>query len=253
MLSSLNDDLPDDLLVGWGSDNGSNSNGLSNGSLEGLVGGPLGGGGGQGAGQQNQSLGQPNMGMGMRQQGGMGGVNQMGGMGNPNQNMTLVNALAGKAPGQLNNIRGPGPHTPTSSSTHSISEPPMSSMGGPMNQQVSMAPMTSMSPDLSNTVVSSMQSQPNMMGGPMRPGMNMGMGPGSQTIMSSQMPNGPMTNTMVRSVGGQMVGPGGPMQNMIRQQVGNMMPGQPRMINAGVRMPIRVSTWSLFISSVNII
>merc|ERR1719320_1493787 len=173
----------------------------------------------------------------MRQQG--MGVNQMGGMGNPNQNMTLVNALAGKAPGQLNNVRGPGPHTPTSSSTHSISEPPMSSMGGPMSQSVSMAPMTSMSPDLSNTVVSSMQSQPNMMGGPMRPGMSMGMGPGPQTIMSSQMPNGPMTNSMVRSVGGQMVGPGGPMQNMIRQPVGNMMPGQPRMINTGVRMPIR--------------
>ena len=79
----------------------------------------------------------------------------------------------------------------------------------------------------------------------MRPGMTMGMGPGpgSQTIMSSQMPNGPMTtNTMVRSVGGQMMGPGGPMQNMIRQQqVGGMMPGQPRMINAGVRMPMRVS------------
>ena len=171
---------------------------------------------------------------------GRGESGEIVGWGNPNQNMTLVNALSGKAPGQLNNLRGPGPHTPTSTSTHSISEPPMSSMGGPMGQQglVSMAPMTSMSPDLSNTVVSSMQP---MMGGPMRPGMSMGgMGPGPQTIMSSQMPNGPMTtNTMVRSVGGQMVGPG--MQNMIRSQGGNMMPGQPRMINAGVRMPIRVS------------
>jgi len=245
LLSSLNDDLPDDLLaVGGWADNGSNSNGLSNGSIDGIVGGPLGQGNSQGAGQQNQNLGQSSMGMGMRQQGNMGGVNQMGGMGNPNQNMTLVNALSGKTPGQLNNIRGPGPNTPTSSSTHSISETPMSSMGGPMNQQVSMSSMTSMSPDLSSTVVSSMQSQPNnMMGGPMRPGMTMGMGPGpgSQTIMSSQMPNGPMTtNTMVRSVGGQMMGPGGPMQNMIRQQqVGGMMPGQPRMINAGVRMPMR--------------
>ena len=63
----------------------------------------------------------------------------------------------------------------------------------------------------------------------MRPGMSMGgMGPGQATIMS-----GP--NTMVRTVGGGMV-PGG----MIRQP-GMIQQGQPRMMQAGVRMPIRVS------------
>ena len=172
------------------------------------------------------------MGMGMRP-GGMG-MNPMGTMANPNnQNMTLVNALAGKAPGQLTNVRGPAP---SSTPTNSISSDTMSSMGGPgMPPQglVSMAPMNSMASDM-NTQASSMGAgQPNMMGGgPMRPGMTMGgMGPGPATIMS-----GP--NTMVRSVAGGMV-PGG--MNMIRQP-GMIQQGQPRMMPAGVRMPIRVSS-----------
>ena len=62
-------------------------------------------------------------------------MNQMGSMANPNQNITLVNALAGKAPGQMCNMRGP---TPSSTPTNSISDPSiMTSMGGPvpMNQQ----------------------------------------------------------------------------------------------------------------------
>ena len=72
----------------------------------------------------------------------------------------------------------------------------------------------------------------------MRPGMTMGgMGPGPATIMS-----GP--NTMVRSVGGGMV-PGG--MNMIRQP-GMIQQGQPRMMQAGVRMPIRVSLEYLTVS-----
>ena len=194
--------------------------------------------------QQQQQMGpQSNMGnMGMRQPGMGGPPVNMGSMANPNQNMTLVNALAGKTPGQMNSIRGPGP--PSSTATNSISDSNMTSMGGGgmPGQQVSMSPMTSMSPDLPNTAVSSMQAgQPNMMGGPMRPGMTMGGmggGPGGpQTIMSSQMGNGP-GGAMVRTVGGQMMGPGGQM-NMIRQP-GQLMPGQPRMINTGVRMPIRV-------------
>ena len=78
--------------------------------------------------------------------------------------------------------------------------------------------------------------QPNMMGGQIRPGMMGNMGPGGpQTIISNQMqPNGP--NTMVRTVGGGMVGPG--MNNMIRQQ-GGMISGQPRMMGTNVRMAIR--------------
>ena len=164
----------------------------------------------------------------------MNQMNQMGTMANPSQNMTLVNALSGKAPGQLSNVRGPAP---SSTQNNSINDSSMSSMGGPgMTQQglVSMASMNSMTSDM-NTPASSMgPGQPNMMGGPMRPGMSMGglgPGPGPATIMS-----GP--NTMVRSVGGGMVP--GPM-NMIRQPGGMIQPGQPRMINAGVRMPIRVS------------
>ena len=79
--------------------------------------------------------------------------------------------------------------------------------------------------------------QQPMMGGPMRPNMNLGgMGPTPQTIMSNQMPNGP--NTMVRTVG--PMGPGVPMSNMIRQP-GAMISGQPRMMGTNVRMAIRVS------------
>ena len=62
-------------------------------------------------------------------------MNQMGSMANPNQNMTLVNALAGKTPGQMSNVRGP---TPSSTPNNSISDNSiMTSMGGPvpMNQQ----------------------------------------------------------------------------------------------------------------------
>ena len=233
-LLSLNDALPDDILSGpWGSDNGS-SNGLSNGSLDGMVGSSMAGGSTVSSSITTTGMTPSSMGMGMRP-GGMG-MNQMGSMANPNQNMTLVNALAGKAPGQLTNVRGPAP---SSTPNNSISDSTMSSMGGPgMTQQglVSMAPMNSMASDM-NTPASSMgPGQPNMMGGPMRPGMTMGgMGPGPATIMS-----GP--NTMVRSVTGGMVP--GPM-NMIRQP-GMIQPGQPRMINAGVRMPIRVSlTWEM--------
>ena len=82
------------------------------------------------------------------------------------------------SPGKLSRVRGPA----SSSSPNS----PMSSLASDMN-----TPASSMGPG-----------QPNMMGGPMRPGMSMGgMGGGQATIMS-----GP--NTMVRSVAGGMV-PGG--------------------------------------------
>ena len=225
-LLSLNDELPDDLLSGpWGSDNGT-SNGLSNGSLDGMVGSSLAG--GSTGSNSITTTGMTPSSMGMRP-GGMG-MNQMGTMANPNQS-NLV--LSGKAPGQLTNVRGPAP---SSTPNNSISDSPMSSMGGPgIAQQglVSMAPMNSMASDM-NTPASSMgPGQPNMMGGPMRPGMSMGgMGPGQATIMS-----GP--NTMVRSVAGGMV-PG--TMNMIRQP-GMLQQGQPRMINPGpgVRMPLRVS------------
>ena len=227
-LLSLNDELPDEILSGnW--DNGS-SNGLSNGSLDGMVGSSMSTGSSVNNSITTTGMTPSSMGMGMRP-GGMG-MNPMGTMANPNQNMTLVNALSGKAPGQLTNVRGPAP---SSTPNNSISSDTMSSMGGPgMPPQglVSMAPMNSMASDM-NTPASSMgPGQPNMMGGgPMRPGMSMGgMGPGPATIMS-----GP--NTMVRSVGGGMV-PGG--MNMIRQP-GMIQQGQPRMMQAGVRMPIRVS------------
>ena len=123
-LLSLNDELPDDLL--WGSDSGSGTpNGMSNGSLDGLVGSSSAG---------NSITSQPGPGivqanMGMRQP----MMNpQMGTMANPNQNMTLVNALAGKSP--MPNVRGP---TPSSTPNNSISDNNMTSMGGPgpMNQQ----------------------------------------------------------------------------------------------------------------------
>ena len=234
-LLSLNDALPDDLMSdAWGSDSGA-SNGLSNGSLDGLVPashsitvsqtGPPGN-GGPGPGQMNQAN------MGMRPgPGGPGGMtmNQMGTMANPgNQNMTLVNALAGKAP------------------NNSISDNSMTSMGGPMSGQQGRLVASSghaqvSQPNSLPAVVSSMSPGPNMMAGPgIRPGMNMGPGmggPGPQAIMSQQMPNGP--NTMVRTVGG-MVGPRGPMQGMIRP-TGGMIAGQPRMMVAGNRMAITVS------------
>ena len=221
-LLSLNDELPDDIMS-WGSDSGA-ANGLSNGSLDGLVPasnsitvsqtGPVGG--GPGPGQMNQSN------MGMRPgPGGPGGMNQMGSMANPgNQNMTLVNALAGKAP------------------NNSISDTSMTSMGGPMQGRLVASSAQVSQPNSLPAVVSSM-SAPNMMSGPgIRPGMNMGPGMGGpQTIMTGQMPNGP--NTMVRTVGG-MVRPGGPMQGMIRPG-GGMITGQPRMMVAGNRMAITVS------------
>ena len=61
-------------------------------------------------------------------------MNQMqaGSMAGPNQNTTLVNALAGKVPGQMANVRVP---TPSSTPNNSISDGSMTSMGGPMNQQ----------------------------------------------------------------------------------------------------------------------
>ena len=212
--------------MSWGSDSGA-ANGLSNGSLDGLVPasnsitvsqtGPVGG--GPGPGQMNQ----PNMGM-RPGPGGPGGMNQMGSMANPgNQNMTLVNALAGKAP------------------NNSISDTSMTSMGGPMQGRLvaSSGPAQVSQPNSLPAAVSSMAPGPNMMPGPgIRPGMNMGPGMGGpQTIMTQQMPNGP--NTMVRTVGG-MVRPGVPMQGMIRPG-GGMISGQPRMMVAGNRMAITVS------------
>ena len=133
---SLNDELPDDLL--WGSDNsGAGSNGLSNGSLDGL---------GSSSNISSSSISsQPQPGPGMMTQstmnpsirppGPMGApMNQMqaGSMAGPNQNTTLVNALAGKVPGQMANVRVP---TPSSTPNNSISDGSMTSMGGPMNQQ----------------------------------------------------------------------------------------------------------------------
>ena len=223
-LLSLNDELPDDIMS-WGSDNGA-ANGLSNGSLDGLVPasnsitvsqtGPVGG--GPGPGQMNQAN------MGMRPgPGGPGGMGQMGSMANPgNQNMTLVNALAGKAP------------------NNSISDTSMTSMGGPMQGRLvaSSGPSQVSQPNPLPAVVSSMSAGPNMMSGPgMRPGMTMGPGMGGPQTIMTQMPNGP--NTMVRTVGG-MVRPGGPMQGMIRPG-GGMITGQPRMMVAGNRMAITVS------------
>ena len=130
-LLSLNDELPDDLL--WGGDSSGATNGLSNGSLDGL---------GVSSNASSSMSSQPQQpGPGMMTQSNMGGIrqpgpgmamNQMGSMANPNQNTTLVNALAGKVPGQMANVRLA---TPSSTPNNSISDGSMTSMGGPMNQQ----------------------------------------------------------------------------------------------------------------------
>jgi hypothetical protein len=241
-LSSLNDELPDDLL--W--DSGNSNGGLSNGSSMDAMGGQ----------QQQQpvSVAGPMMGPG-------GGMMRNPGMGGPmgnQQNINLVNALNKpkvNGPGGMmgGNPQGGGmgqlpPHSAMNSvggdvgglnsmnSNSSLqggsNQPQVSSMmGGP--GLVSMAPVNSMSSEMGGgggTVVSTMGGMQQM-----RP----------QQGMQQVMLNGPM----VRHVGMPPMGNNG-LQQQIRQPNLIGAAGQPRMINAsGVRMQAMVSSRVMKIAS----
>ena len=252
-MSSLNDELPDDLL--W--DSGNSNGGLSNGSSMDSMGG-----------QQSVGAAGPMMGPGMMRNppGGMGG-GPMGGSGvmGGQQNINLVNALnkpkVNGPGGGMVNVGGdmrPGgggmgqmpPHTAMNSvggdnglntmvSNSSLQgggnnnpPPQVSSMlGGGGPGLVSMAPVNSMSSDMGGTVVSSMGGQMGGMQQQMRP-----MGLQQQQGMQQVMLNGPM----VRHVGMPPMGNNG-LQQQIRQPNLIGAAGQPRMINAaGVRMQAMV-------------
>jgi len=256
LLSSLNDELPDDLLWDSGNSNGGLSNGSS--SVD-----PMGGGGQHQQPPNNTGpmMGGPGTMLRNPVTGGMGGpMGGVGGMSNQQtmQNINLVNALnkpKANGPGggmvvvggdmrtggnvggvENNNLNAMNSNSSLQVGGVGNTAPPQvsSMMGGPVGL-VSMAPVNAMSSDLGSggggTVVSSMGGGQMGPGGQMRP-----MGLQQQGMQQQVMMNGPMVRHM------SPMGNNGLQQQQIRQPNLIGAVGQPRMINApGVRMQSMVS------------